>query len=453
MSRGKLSRGKLLLLLAVVLVLAVALWALRDQGAAPEEAVLVEVAPGADLSEGEAPGYLYGRVETATGSYEGRLRFGGVQEAFWNDLFDAFKKENPWEPYVDAEALLEEEPVEVFGLRLGSRERAPSLRRPFRVAFGDIVELEAGVTNLWVTLKNGSRWRLDRMGADDFGDGLRVWDTQRGAIDIDEIAVRRIEFLPTPPLDGPGRLYGTVRSSRGDFTGFIQWDREASVDTDEVIGRSAEGPRRLRFADVSRVTRIGKGSSWTLRDGRTVRLTGNRSVGRGHRGVAVADPRYGRVAVDWSVFQSLELSEGGPGPSYQSFVAGRALDGRVTLADGSILEGRLVFDLDESETTDTLDVSRDGIDYVLAFRRVAVIEPSHADDCAQQPARVELRTGEVLELDCSGDLAPSNAGVLTFAEGAAQEEPIYAKWRDVRLVELSDSSRLEAVIPQEEQQP
>ncbi|MEM9404737.1 MAG: hypothetical protein AAGA81_01750 [Acidobacteriota bacterium] len=381
-----------------------------------------------------APGFLYGRVETVRASYEGRIRFGGVQEAFWTDTFDAFKKENPWQSFVDPEALIDEEPVEVFGVSLGTRKRPVNLRRPFRVAFGDIVALEPEVSNLFVELKSGATLRLDRMGADDFGDGLRVWDADRGVVDLDELSVRRIEFLAPPPMRAPRRLYGTVRSSAGEFTGFIQWDREASVDTDPIVGRSDEGSSELSFGQVRRVERTADGSLWSLRDGRRIELTGTRSVGSGHRGVAVTDERYGRAVVGWSSFESLDLREAGSGPGYESFAAGGPLRGRVTLIDDSTLEGRLVYDLDESETTDTLDVSRGDVDYALRLSDVAVIEPRHDVHCATPP-RVTLRGGQTLELDCSGDLAPTHAGVLVFRG----ETPTYAAWSAVRLVELFDT--------------
>src|SRR5437868_7033586 len=43
------------------------------------------------------PGFLYGRITTVDGAtYEGRLRWGGDQEAFWGDYFNGSKDKNPW---------------------------------------------------------------------------------------------------------------------------------------------------------------------------------------------------------------------------------------------------------------------------------------------------------------------------------------------------------------------
>ena len=52
--------------------------------------------PAAPAEAGQQ-GFLYGRITTSGGdTYEGRLRWGGDQEAFWGDYFNGAKDENPW---------------------------------------------------------------------------------------------------------------------------------------------------------------------------------------------------------------------------------------------------------------------------------------------------------------------------------------------------------------------
>jgi hypothetical protein len=92
----------------------------------------------------------------------------------------------------------------------------------------------------------------------------------------------------------------------------------------------------------------------TLLDGREIVLSGTAKVG-GNRGVYVDDPRYGRVLVSWDAFERVDFSPGGSGPAYGDFPPGRPLTGSVTTRAGRRLAGRLVYDLDESETTETLD--------------------------------------------------------------------------------------------------
>lgn len=84
-----------------------------------------------------------------------------------------------------------------------------------------------------------------------------------------------------------------------------------------------------------------------------------------HRGIYVDDPRYGRVLVSWGAFERIDFSAGGSGPAYNDFAWGRPLTASVTTRGGRRLTGRLVYDLDESETTETLDAPSQGVDYTI----------------------------------------------------------------------------------------
>ena len=178
------------------------------------------VAPETDARPASASdeGYLYGRVTTRTGTtYEGRLRFGGDEEAFWGDYFNGWKRDNPWVALVPPERRpRERSAIEVFGLEVFARERELDLGRPFMARFGDLARIEASGRDVSVTLKSGTRFDLDRLEASDFDDGLRVWDDDQGAVDLDSLAIRAIELLPTSrPTAAPYRLHGTVRTRGG----------------------------------------------------------------------------------------------------------------------------------------------------------------------------------------------------------------------------------------------
>jgi len=391
---------------------------------------------------GDHPGFLFGRVTTRTGGrFAGRLRWGGGEEAFWGDYFNGEKKENPWVAHVPDDRLPRESSrTVIFGIEIANRERKRDLSRLFMARFGDIARLEAEGTDVRVTLKSGTVAVLDRLEASDFDDGVRVWDAERGTVDLDSTRIRSIEFLPTAPLTAvPGRLHGTVHTARGAFTGFLQWNREACVGSDELAGRGEAGEVRLRFDSLRALARHGRDASRvTLADGSEILLTGGRDVGQDNRGVYVDDPRYGRVLVSWDAFERVEFSaagEHGSGPGYDDFPPGRPLAGSVTARDGRRLEGRLVFDLDESETTETLDAPKRGVDYTLPFALVAAIVPAGNGDPEPRRARVTLRSGEELALEPAGDLGPGNAGLLVFSEGSAR--PAYLPWPDVARIDLT----------------
>jgi len=383
------------------------------------------------------PSFLYGRVTTSDGAtYEGRLRWGGDEEAFWGDFFNGFKDENRWVAHVPPEYLKERRPIKIFGVEIAHRERQIDLGRPFMARFGDIAQIERRGSTVKVTLKSGTVFDLDRLSAGDFDDGVRVWDGSRGIVDLDSWPIRTIELLPAPsPGTAPYRLHGTVRSAQGDFTGFVQWDREEGVGLDELDGQTAEGKLSLRFDTIRSIERRSRDSSMvTLLDGREVELAGTREIGHGNRGMYVDDRRYGRVLVSWDSFERVDFSPGGSGPVYGDFPPGRPLTGSVTTRAGRHLAGRLVYDLDESETTATLDAPSRGVDYTIPFGLIASLALPGREERGARGAMVTLHSGEKLQLEPAGDLGEGNAGMLIFVEG--RQHPEYVPWTDVEHVDF-----------------
>ncbi|MXX74789.1 MAG: hypothetical protein F4210_08780 [Holophagales bacterium] len=435
-----------LLLLALLVALGlVAVRLVRNLDVNTDVAAASAIPRSPATSDEAHKGFLYGRVTTRSGAaYEGRLRFGGDEEAFWGDYFNGFKEENPWAAKVPPERLTESRPVTVLGVEIARRERKPNLGRPFMARFGDIRRVEPSGRELLVTLKSGTGFVLNRFDADDFADGVRIWDDQHGVVDLSERGIRRIEFVPTAELDAVAdRLHGTVRTPQGSFTGFVQWDRQSSLGSDELQGRTADGEFSLRFDAIRTIARdSGDSALVTMRDGREFVLSGTRAVGRGNRGVYVDDRRYGRVLVSREAFERLDFGDvAGSGPAYDEFPAGKPLSGTVTTRTGSRLTGRLVFDLDESETTETLDAPRGSVDYTIPFGLVASIVLPVREECADgRHAAVTLQSGETLELECAGDLGDGNAGMLIFRAGGDSAE--YVPWVEVKRVEFDRPAAL-----------
>ncbi len=384
------------------------------------------------------PGFLYGRVTTNGGStYEGRLRWGDGEEGFWGDYFNGAKQGNNWAAQVPLERLPKERSqLEIFGFVFPAKERPIGLGRPFMARFGDIARIEAQGLDVRVTLKSGTVFDLDRLEASDFDDGVRVWEDGRRSVALGAGQIHTIDLLPTARLGAaPNRLHGTVRTRRGDFSGFLQWDRKDCVGSDILEGRTGDGELGLRFDTLRSIARHSPDSSRvTLLDGREVVLSGNRQVGDGNRGIYVDDQRYGRVLISWDAFERVDFSPGGSGPAYDSFPPGRPLTGSVTTRAGRRLAGRLVYDLDESETTDTLDAPSQGVDYTLPFGLVASIALPGGEQRGPRRASVTLHTGEQLELELTGDLGEGNAGLLVFVDG--RQSPEYVPWGDVKRVDI-----------------
>jgi hypothetical protein len=281
---------------------------------------------------------------------------------------------------------------------------------------------------------------LNRSDASDFDDGVRVWEGRRGVVDVDSMWIRSIELLPSDRSgEAPYRLHGTVQTRQGDFTGFVQWDREEGLGRDELDGRGAGGDLSLRFDTIRSIARESRDSSRvTLHDGREIVLSGTREAGRGNRGIYVDDPRYGRVLISWDAFERIDFSEhgagpGGSGPAYGDFPPGHPLTGSVTTREGRRLAGRLVYDLDESETTDTLDAPSYGVNYTIPFGLIASLHPDGRKERGARSARVILHSGEELRLERTGDLGDVNGGMLIFVEG---RRPEYVPWTDIEQVDF-----------------
>jgi hypothetical protein len=424
---------------AVLVLLALAAgYRALDRDVDPVATPPAVASPTVAAAEEAHQSFLYGRITTVDGvTYEGRLRWGGDEEAFWGDYFNGAKKENPWVAHVPLERLPKERSsIEIFGFEIAQRERPIDLGRLFMARFGDLALIEARGRDVRVTLKSATVFVLDRFSAGDFDDGVRVWDRGRGVVDLDSLRIRAIDLRP-PPQHGavPNRLHGTVRTRLGDFTGFVQWDRQECVGTDKLDGDTAGGEISLRFDTIRSIARRSRDSSLvTLLDGREIELSGTRKVGRGNRGVYVDDLRYGRVLVSWDAFESVEFSPGGSGPAYTDFPPGGPLTGSITTRAGRRLAGRLVYDLDESEVTETLDAPLQGVDYTIPFGLIAAIALPGPKEPGAERAWVTLHSGVKLQLDRTGDLGERNAGVLIFVNG--RQRPEYVPWTDVARVDL-----------------
>src|SRR5829696_6714593 len=218
MTRAKIAGGAFATVL--VLLAAAAGYRALNQDVHPAAATLPAITPSATPPAAAThpvaetyQGFLYGRISTIDGpTYEGRLRWGVDQEAFWGDYFNGSKRENPWLAHVPPERLpRERHPIEILGIKIAERESQSDVGRPFMARFGEIARIEARGREVRVILKSGTVFDLDRFDASDLDDGVRVWDGKRGVVDLDSLRIRTIELLPTPaPGPAPYRLHGTV---------------------------------------------------------------------------------------------------------------------------------------------------------------------------------------------------------------------------------------------------
>ena len=380
---------------------------------------------------GADAGYLHGRLTTRDGaSYEGRLRWDD-EEASWVDFFNSAKAENPWADEVPRRLRRSRgESISLFGVEIARKSGDEG--RQFVARFGDIakIRVESG-DEATVWMKSGEKFDIEG-GSNDVEAAVTVWDPKVGEIQVPWRRIDTLEFTPgtaAAAAGAPARLHGTVETSSGSFTGTIQWDQHECLATDKLDGESDDSKVALVMGNLQAIERSGRrASKVTLKDGSTMELSGTNDVNDENRGIYVDDPRFGRVLIRWRAFERVRFTEG-RAAAYADFAPGKPLRGKVIDADGKTHAGRLVFDLDESETWELLNGWHSDIEYSIPFGMVASITPINDGE-----SRVVLANGEQLKLDGQTDVGGDNLGMLIYeTEGA---KPTYVAWDDVERVEF-----------------
>jgi hypothetical protein len=412
--------------LPVALLLTLGLLTAASANAAPER------------ESRDSRGFLYGRVTTRGGTvYEGRLRW-NKEEAFWSDFFNADKDDLPFLQYVPRKEQGRRESIEVFGIPIGiSHWEEENGGRQLVARFGDLRRIEVeGRDDATVVFKSGVRYAVEG-GSNDIDEDteIHVWDRAAGEIRVRWKEIRTIDFLPTPAnLAVPAfRLRGTVETEDGSFQGYIQWDQDECLSTDELDGDTRDGDVSLKMGEIRSIERRSRRSSdVVLRDGRTFTLDGSNDVDSSNRGIYVHDWKFGRVLIDWDTFLRVDFDPpGDSGPAYTDFRPGRPLFGKVSTSEGKSYRGRLVYDVDEEDTMELLNGQRRDVEYSIPFARIAFLVPERTNS-----SRVVFKDGTELKLSDAADVGRDNAGMLVFGPG--QKTPRYIAWEDVRRIDFEN---------------
>lgn len=377
-------------------------------------------------------GYIYGRVVTDDGqTFQGALRWGD-EEAFWEDMFNATKAENEYVGYVDEDVLRQ--------LRRERRDfwenlfqvRNHEFGHIFAVRFGDLKRIDVrGGSRLTVEFRNGERLDLNG-GSNDVGARITVVDPNAGTQRIRWRNIRSIEFAETPQqiekkLGLP--LYGTVKTRRYEYTGFIQWDNDECLTTDELDGDVRDGDVSIPFGDIASIRKYRRGALVTLVDGSQEYLTGSNDVNGENRGVVVKVHSIGSVKVGWDDFEEVTFQHPaeGSGRSYAEFGNAAPLTGVIETRGGK-LAGRIVFDLDEAWDFELLQGKIGDTEFQIPFREIVRIVPR-----GTRRSMVYLRSGAEVELEDAQDVSRDNDGMLVFDGG---HRPTYVAWRDVKEIQF-----------------
>lgn len=184
------------------------------------------------------------------------------------------------------------------------------------IPFGRIASIERHAS--WgsrVTLKNGEEHVLQGTNDVDASiNGIEISDPTLGSVklqwdDFDHVRFHEPETDVAPArLDGGGSLQGIVRTVDGSIhTGDIVWDDDERF-TWEILNGDANGVEyHIELGQVERIERSGDGSLVTLRDGRTLHLSGSNDVDHGNRGITIrTDGR--EFEVQWEDFAEVTFT-------------------------------------------------------------------------------------------------------------------------------------------------
>lgn len=372
------------------------------------------------------PGRIHGTVITDDGDrYTGDIRW-DKNEIFWDDIIDASKTERVWErdrgDGVD---------IRIFGLHIFRSGPARSLRNHarFSIPFGHLAALEPdGDNRVHLELKNGET--LTVVEGADLGPRVRgiVVQTADGAVDLDWGDLRRVEFSPGSGGADDDRLFGTVESTVGSFTGFIVWDKDEALADDVLDGEDDGRDRDIPFGRIRSIESLGRhGSRVTLKSGDVLTLRGTNDVDSDNRGIAVTVEKMGTVLVEWNEFRSVTFADAPPSRTYADFDGGHPLRGKVTTRNGETLSGTVEWDKDESRSWESLGGSIQGAEFEIQFADIARVER-----VSRYAAKVVLKDGLELTLKDSNDVNYKNKGIVVTPDGGG--EPRTVGWDDLDAV-------------------
>ncbi|QXD15970.1 hypothetical protein GQ464_003195 [Rhodocaloribacter litoris] len=368
---------------------------------------------------------LYGTVTTRDGEvFEGLIRW-DKNEVSWVDLLDGSKRltgdERP------------DRSIRIFGIRIdmGNADQA----RQSGLRFGHLRSLEnTGSDRALLTLRSGKEVEL-RGGSTDIGHenrGILVEDERAGLVELRWRDLERVDFAPTPrrlTSRFGERLYGTLTTRNGlTFTGYICWDVDEVLTTDELDGRDEHRRRRsIPFGDIAEIARESSRSARVrLKNGEVLVLGGTNDVNDDNRDILVLDPGLGQVRIPWNAFDRLRFESPGRGITYMDFPSTGPLYGTLTTRNGDKFTGYIRWDDDETETWEMLNGEADDVGFAIEFGLIREIERR-----SSRAARVTLRDGRTFELRGSNDVNSDNNGIIVrLASG------------DVKIIDWPDFNRL-----------
>jgi len=385
-------------------------------------------------------GRIYGKIYTDRGDvFEGPIRW-DKNEASWDDMLDGYKKptgkarQEKRKRYGDSKRE-----ISLFGLTIYKEGGSWNSTRQSCIAFGHIQRLSPDDDDgAYLMLKNGEEVYLEASSTD-LGPGIReivIEDEDEGELEMGWYDIDHIEFFDGGETESNfgERIFGTVTTGKsGEFTGWICWDVDEMFTDDIIDGYDRRSSRKIRFSQIERIEKISSQASLiVLKNGKEIRLDDSNDVDSGNRGIAISDPKLGRVVVPWDEFEILQIKEPTAADyvKYSDYNGSQPLFGSVYDEFGEQYTGKIRWDNDEEYGWEVLDGEYRGVDFDIVFDNIESIEK-----LSDRTSRVTLKDGRQFKLRESNDVNEENNGVF-IATGSDPDDEKILDWDDFERVEF-----------------
>lgn len=389
----------------------------------------------------QSEGMLYGSIVTYDNEkYEGPIRW-GKEEVLWLDVFNASKTENPNYSYLNADQKEQirrnrypgNNNLSILGMNISYSNDDFYIRsgssgiHEFACRFGEIRKMKPRSNGLLqLEMQNGNTVEVSGSGYNDIGSRVHILDKELGEMELSWDRIAWIEFKPNPSAESKifGKaLFASVTTFDGNFTGYIQWDKEERLDTDKLDGELEDGKVSLEFGRIQSIEKKGNRCKVKLKTGRELELGGSNDVDGSNRGIVVTQSNGVSIEIPWREFQKLEFKPAeSPLPGFGSFAKQTDLKAEVKTSRKT-LNGRLVFDLDEESNFELLHGRIGELEAYVPFREVAAIRPK-----SRKSAEVTLKNGDRILMREKQDVSESNEGLLIFQ---TKGKPEFIRWDEV----------------------
>ncbi len=388
----------------------------------------------AQQASAQHEGFIYGEIKLKNKQvYTGQIKWSGGQ-MLWSDILLVAKQDNSNLRYLN-EYQLNNLPTKVKEPELDWkfmnlwRDKYPERKSEIFTRFGDIALIHVtGPNEAQLYNKSGSKTRItvDERENRHLGKDIVIFNNEHKNI-IKWSTISTIRFFAGPAqlshIKG-SPIYGTVMTTKGAFSGFIQWDKVKYLDNQQLEGKlNGESKVQYEFSNIVTIERTSKGALISLKSGKKKYLTEHRDVSAANRGIVVMHPQWGRVIVTWKAFRSLHFEAVPENMGYHAYADPKKIYATVSTRNHKVYKGNCIFDMDEIWNNELMEGGKDGLYYQIPFKYLIAMRP-----IGESYSSVTLADQRELILGHHNDVTAKNWGMLIWQRNSRHQ---YIPWNTI----------------------